>query len=206
MTSKALFLLMPLLLACGRPSTAVLRQQPAPVLDLEVSLPEGPGQAELRRVYLSAFHERFGRGLTADASPSDPDRIHLIVMVGSRSPQSESDAKRDRTMDQLSSVATASPFGLIHSAVGPKSNYEQQVDRLGYRPGFITGQVMVMRTGKPSFQEYLRLEPLPIIKRMHPLGEDARTHGGIEAEEADAVARETLALLKAKLGWAPPDA
>ncbi len=206
MTSKALILLTPLLLACGRPVADVLRQQPAPVLSLELSLPEGPGQAELKRAYLSAFRERFGRGLDAEGTASAPERIQLIVMIGSRSSQSESDAKRDRTADQLSSVAAGSPFGLIHSAAGPRSNYEQQVERLGYRPGVITGQVLVVRTGKSSFQEYLRLDPMHIIKRMHSLGEDARNHGGIEAEEADAVARETLALLKEKLGWVPPHA
>ncbi|GLH70151.1 hypothetical protein GETHPA_16840 [Geothrix rubra] len=206
MTSKALILLTPLLLACGRPAADVLRQQPAPVLSLELSLPEGPGQAELKRAYLAAFRERFGRGLDTEATAPAPERIQLIVMIGSRSPHSESDARRDRTADQLTSVAAGSPFGLIHSAVGPKSNYEQQVDRLGYRPGSITGQALVLRTGKPSFQEYLRLDPLPIIRRMHPLGEEARNHGGIEAEEADAVAREILALLKEKFGWVPPNA
>ena len=204
MTLKAAFLFLPLLLACGRPATGVLRQQPAPALTLELSLPEGPGQAELKRAYLSAFREQFGQGLDLEASAPAPERIQLIVMIGSRFPQSESGERRNRTMDQLSSVATGSPFGLIHSAVAPKSSYEQQVDRLGYRPGFITGQAVVLRTGKPSFQEYLQLEPLPIIKRMHPLGENARKHGGIEAEEADAVAREVLALLEKKLGWVPP--
>lgn len=204
MTLKAALLFLPLLLACGRPATEILRQQPAPALTLELSLPEGPGQAGLKRAYLAAFRERFGHGLDLETSAPPPERIQLIVMIGSRSPQSESEERRNRTLDDLSSVATGSPFGLIHSAVAPKSSYEQQVDRLGYRPGVITGQAVVLRTGKPSFQEYLQLEPLPILKRMHPLGEDARNHGGIEAEEADAVAREVLALLEKKLGWVPP--
>lgn len=206
MTRKALILLAPLLLACGRPVADVLRQQPAPALSLELSLPEGPGQAELKRAYLTAFRERFGRGLDPEPPLPAAERIQLVVMIASRSAQSESDAKRDRTMDELTSVAMVSPIGLLHSAIGPKPTYEQQVERLGYRPALITGQALVMRTGNPSFQEYLKLEPLPIIRRMHPLGEDARNHGGIEAEEADAVAREVLALLKEKLGWVPPGA
>lgn len=209
MVKPALFLsiltlTLPLLLACGRPAADILHQQPAPTLSLEVSLPEGPEKAALKSAYLAAFHDQFGQGLATDASPSAPDRLRLLVMIGDRSPRPASDDKRNRTMDQVSAVATASPLGLLHSTLGPKSDYEQQVDRLGYRPGYVTGQVVVLRIGKNGFQEYLRLNPMPIVKRMQPLGEDARATGGIMAEEGHAVAAETLALLRKKFGWAPP--
>lgn len=205
MTIRNLTILaVPLLLACGRPAVEALRRQPAPHLRLEVSLPDGPDQAEARQAYLTAFRRQFGKGLATGSEAASPDCIQLIVAVGSRKvrPQSEEDLNRE--LDQASAIAARSPMGLLNSRVGPRSPYESSVGALGYRPPYITGHLAVMRTGKGEFQELLRLEPLPIIYHMRPLGEEARAHGGIVIEEANAVALESLDLLKEKLGWAPP--
>jgi len=80
------------------------------------------------------------------------------------------------------------------------------VERLGYRPGLLSGQVVVLRVGKDGFQETLKLDPMAIVKRMRALGENDRTLAGILAEEGRALALESLALLQKQVGWEPPAA
>ncbi len=198
---KGLVCLLPLLLACGRPATDLLRRHPAPPLSLELSLPEGPDQADVRRAYLAAFHEQFGKGLASDPAPG---HLQLLVMIGDRAPRPASEAKRNRALDEVSAVASGSPLRVLYSGTGPASDYEAAVDQLGYRPAWVTGKVVVLKSGKHGFQKELLLDPLPILYRMHPLGETARATGGPTTEEARAVAEQTLELLKTKLGWVPP--
>lgn len=201
---KCFACLLPLLLACGRPATDLLRRHPAPPLSLELALPEGPGQADARRAYLAAFQEQLGKGLAAAGVDSDPERIQLLVMIGDRSPRPAAEAQRNRTLDQVGAVASGSPLRVLYSAAGPKSDYEAAADHLGYRPAWVTGKVVVLKPGPKGFQKELLLDPLPILYRMHPLGVEARANGGPTAEEARAVAEQTLDLLRTKLGWVPP--
>ena len=198
---RCLALVLPLLLACGRPASDLLRQRPAPPLALELSLPDGPDQADVRRAYLAAFHEQFGKGLAADPASG---HLQLLVMIGDRAPRPAAEAKRNRALDEASAVASGSPVRVLLSATEPKSDYEAAVDHLGYRPAWVTGKVVVLNSGKNGFQKELSLDPWPILYRMHPLGKTARTTGGPTTEEARAVAEQTLELLKTKLGWTPP--
>lgn len=199
-------LALPALLACGRPATDVLRQRPAPPLDLEVSLPEGPHPPGLKRAYLAAFQEQFQTGLARRATPSAPGRIQLLVVIGSRAALPKSEDTRNRVMDEASALASGSPLRILHSTLSPRSDYEQAVAVLGYRPGWITGQVFLLKTGRRGFKIALPLDPMRIIQRMHPLGTEAQADGGIALQEGNAVALETLALLKKHVGWAPPRA
>jgi len=191
-------------LAGARPSADLLRKQPSPALALELSLPDSTDSVAMKRAYSAAFREQFAAGLLADPNPPASERIQFIVMIGQRTVRTETEANVNTGMDRAAAVATRSPFGLLRSAIGPKSSYENQVERLGYRPSVITGQVVLLKPGKDGFQETLRLESMPILNHMRPLGENDRTIEGILAEESRAVALETLALLKQKFGWVPP--
>jgi hypothetical protein len=193
-----------LTLAGARPPAELLRKQPSPVLSLELALPDSPDAAAMKRAYLAAFREAFAHGLASETVPAEPERIQFIVVVGQRTVRTATEANVNTGVDQASSVATRSPFGLLRSAFGPKSAYESQVERLGYRPCVITGQIVLLKPGKDGFQETLRLEPMSILKHMSPLGENDRTTEGLLAEEGRAVALETLALLKKTFGWTPP--
>jgi hypothetical protein len=193
-----------LTLAGACPSADLLRKQPSPALSLELSLPDSADSAAMKRAYAAAFREHFAGALAADTPQAEPERIQFIVMVGQRTVRTETEAKVNTGADRAVAVATHSPIGLLRSAVGPKSAYEDQVERLGYRPCAITGQVVLLKTGKDGFQETLKLEPVPILKHMRSLGENDRTTEGILAEEGRAVALEALTLLKKKYGWAPP--
>ncbi len=202
----SLLLLLPLVLACTRPATEALRQHPAPPLALEIALPEGPDSATLKRAYLGAFQSAFGAGLATGPGATNPDRIQMLVVIGTRAARPKAEADWNRNLDEASAVAAGQPLRLLYGALGPKSAYESAVDALGYRPPYITGQIVLLRTGKNGFQKNLELDPWPIIYRMHPLGEAARAHGGIEAQEAQAVAQTTLDLLHQQCGWTPPPA
>jgi hypothetical protein len=184
----------------------LLRKQPSPALSLELALPDSPDAAAMKRAYLAAFREEFAHGLASDPAQSESERIQFIVVVGQRTVRTETEANVNTGADRASAVATRSPFGLLRSALGPKSGYESQVERLGYRPCVITGQVVLLKPGTDGFQETLRLESMPIMKHLRPLGENDRTTEGLLAEEGRAVALETLALLKKKFGWTPPGA
>jgi hypothetical protein len=201
-----LFLVSALSLAGARPSVELLRKQPSPALSLELALPDSPDAAAMKRAYLGAFRDQFAHGLASDTPQAEPERIQFIVVVGQRIVRTETEANVNTGVDRAASVATRSPFGLLRSAVGPKSAYESQVERLGYRPSVITGQVVLLKPGKDGFQETLRLESMPILKHLRPLGENDRTTEGLLAEEGRAVALETLALLKQAFGWTPPGA
>lgn len=191
------------LAACGQPKLD-LRQQPPPQLSLELSLPETADQAEQKRAYAAAFREHFGAGLAPEATPDPAGSLHLLVVISQRTVRSEAEDLRNRTVDQATAVASASPLRMLHSALGPKSAYEGQVERLGYRPAALTGLVVLTLPGKAGAQESLKLEPMAVMKRMQPLGETDRTPEGFLLEEARAVALETRALLQKKFGWAPP--
>jgi len=204
---KPMFVLLtlPTALACTRPASEVLHQQPRPALFLELALPDQPEAATMKQAYTAAFREHFAKGL-GDPEAARPDRIQLLVVVGSRLVRTEAEAKLNSGLDQASAVATGSPVRLLLGAVGPKSAYESQVERLGYRPGLLSGQVVVLRVGKDGFQETLKLDPMAIVKRMRALGENDRTLAGILAEEGRALALESLALLQKQVGWEPPAA
>lgn len=191
------------LAGCGKPNLAVLRQQPSPKVFLEISLPDGPDQAEARKAYDGAFREQFGGGLSAPGEPAAPDRIQLLVVIGQRAARSEAESQRNTAVDQASAVATANPLRLLHSALGPKSAYDEQAERLGYRPVEPKGRIILMQAGPGGFQETITLAPLAVLKRMRPLGESDRASGGPLMEEGRAVALETLAILQTRYGWAP---
>jgi hypothetical protein len=201
-----LFMASALSLPGARPSTDLLRKQPSPALSLELALPDSPDATVMKRAYSAAFREQFAQGLASDTTQTEPERIQFIVMVGQRTVRTETEANINTGVDRAAAVATRSPFGLLRSVVGPKSAYESQVERLGYRPCVITGQVVLLKLGKDGFQETLRLDSMPIMKHLRPLGENDRTTEGLLAEESRAVALETLALLKKKFGWTPPGA
>lgn len=206
MLKSALVLLtVPLILACSRPAAEDLRQQPRPALYLELSLPDQPEAAVMKQAYAAAFREHFAKGL-GDPEAARPDQIKLLVVVGNRLVRTETEAKLNTGVDQASAIATGSPIRLLLGAVGPKSAYENQVERLGYRPGLLSGQVVLMRLGKDGFQETLKLDPMAMVKRMRPLGENDRTLAGILAEEGRALALESLAVLQKQVGWEPPTA
>lgn len=196
-------LTLPLVLACTRPTSGVLRQQPRPALYLELALPDQAESAAMKQAYATAFRDQFAKGL-GDPETARPDRIQLLVVVGNRLDRTEAEAKRNNGLDLASAAATGSPVHLLRSIVGPKSAYEGQVERLGYRPGLLSGQVVVLRVGKDGFQENLKLDPMAIVRRMRALGENDRTLPGILAEEGRALALETLALLQKQVGWEPP--
>lgn len=187
-------------LACTKPATDDLRGQPPPVLHLEVNLPDATDRALQQGAYESAFREAFASGLTV--GPSSPDRIQLLVVVTQRFQRSDAEAKRNNTVDTV--TALTSPVSLLLHAVGPKDSYETQVERLGYRPGVPTGQVVLMKQGKGGFQRSYKLDGTAVMKRMRPLGENDRRPEIILAEEGRATALETLALLQQQAGWAPP--
>jgi hypothetical protein len=203
--SKSLLALLALslFLACSRPASEALRQRPHPVLQLELSLPDQPEAGPMKRAYAAAFHEHFGKGL-GEPEAGQPDSIKLLVVVGTRLVRTETETLVNTGLDQASAVASASPVRILLSAVGPTSAYEDQVERLGYRPGLLTGQIVVMRIGREGFQETLKLNPMAVMKRMRPLGENDRTLEGILAEEGRALALESLALLQKQVGWEPP--
>ncbi len=198
-------LVLPLTMACTRPAFEVLRQQPRPPLYLELSLPDLPEAAVMKQAYGVAFREHFAKGL-GDAETARPDRIQLLVVVGNRLVRTETEARLNTGVGQAGAVASGSPVRLLLGAVGPKSDYENQVERLGYRPGLLSGQVVVLKVGQDGFQETVKLDPMAIVKRMRPLGENERTLGGIMAEEGRALALESLAQLQKKFGWEPPAA
>jgi hypothetical protein len=154
---------------------------------------------------LAAFREQFAHGLASDQAQAVSERIQFIVVIGQRTVRTETEANVNTGVDAAYS-ATRSPFGLLRSAVGPKYGYEGQVARLGYRPCVISGQVVLLKPGKDGFQETLRLDSMPILKHLRPLGENDRTTEGLLTEEGRAVALETLALLKKTFGWTPPGA
>lgn len=194
-------LLVAMSLACAKPTVDDLRRQPAPVLQLEVNLPDAPDRAAQQGIYERAFREEFAGGLDVGAA-SHPDRIQLLVVVARRFQRNEAEAKRNNTADTVS--AMTSPVSLLLHAMGPKDGYETQVERLGYRPGAPTGEVVLMKPGKGGFQKSFKLDGTAVMKRMRPLGENDRRPEIILAEEARAVALETLALLRQQAGWAPP--
>ncbi len=200
---KLAALLLPLLLACGHPSSELMRRQPPPPLALELAVPDAPDQPNLKRIYEAAFREAFGAGLTPTPA-NQAETIQLIVVVGRRTERTEAEAKRNATMGMAGSVAARSPLGLVNDTLGAKAGYEGEVERLGYRPREINGQVLLMVGGKQGFTERLSLEPPAILKHMRSLGEQNRTAEGIMAEEGRALALETLALLKRHFGWVPP--
>jgi hypothetical protein len=174
------------------------------VLFLELALPEAPDLPAMKQLYGAAFHEHFAKGLAANPATLPPDRLQLLVIIGQRITRTEGEAQRNQGVDMAAAMASGSLLGIAHSALGPKGAYEDQVARLGYRPSVMTGQVVVLRSGKDSFQTSLKLTPYSIIKRMRPLGENGRASDGILAEESRAVALEALDLLKRELGWVPP--
>lgn len=188
-------------LACTKPATDDLRRLPPPILHLEVNLPDAADRTVQQGAYETAFREEFARGLTVGA-PSSPDQIQLLVVVAQRFQRSEAEAKRNNTVDTV--TALTSPVSLLLHAVSPKDIYETQVERLGYRPGVPTGQVVLMKQGKGGFQRSYKLEGTAVMKRMRPLGENDRRPEIILAEEGRATALETLALLQQQAGWAPP--
>ncbi|MFN7956988.1 MAG: hypothetical protein U0P46_01475 [Holophagaceae bacterium] len=198
-------LALPLVLACTRPASELLRQQPHPTLYLELALPDQPEAAVMKQAYGAAFRDHFAKGL-GDPEAARPDRVQLLVVVGNRLVRTEAEARLNSGVDQAGAIASGSPVRLLLSTVGPKSAYESQVERLGYRPGLLSGQIAVLRVGKDGFQETLKLDPMAIVKRMRPLGESDRNLAGILAEEGRALALESLALLQKQVGWEPPPA
>ncbi len=201
---KSAALLMALSLACGRPTTDLLRKQPSPLLTLELALPEATDPAAMKHAYLAAFQEGLGSGLAPSGTLPDAERIQLIVIVGGRTIRTQLEANLNAGVDMAGAVTSGSPLRVVQSSLRPDSAYEGQVQRLGYRPAEITGQIVLLKAGKDGFQESLRLTPMPILKHMRSLGESEREANGILAEEGRAVALETLALLKKKYGWEPP--
>jgi len=196
-------LTLPLVLACARPASVVLRQQPRPALYLELSLPDQAESVTMKQAYTTAFRDHFAKG-PGDPETARPGRVQLLVVVGNRLARTEAEVKQNAGFGLANAAATGSPVHLLLSVVGPKSAYESQVERLGYRPGLLSGQVVVLRVGKDSFQETLKLDPMAILRRMRSLGENDRTLPGILAEEGRALALETLALLQKQVGWEPP--
>jgi len=203
--SIRIWLMVPLVLACTRPATDLLRKQPPPPLHLELSVPDQPDSTGMKQAYAAAFREHFSKGLR-DQEAARPDRIQLLVVVGNRLVRTEAENQLNTGAGQAGAVASGSPIRMLLSVAGPKSAYESQVERLGYRPGLLTSQVVLLKVGKDGFQETLKADPMAIVKRMRPLGEKDRNLEGILAEEGRALALETLALLQKKVGWEPPSA
>ncbi len=193
-----------LLLGCGKPALEGLRQKPGPRLFLELSLPEGPDGLAVRGVYLQAFQEYFGPGISTDTALGGPNRLQLLVVIGQREERGALEGQVHTTVNQASALASGSPRRVLYSALAPNSAYEQEVSRLGYRPPEPTGTVVLLKTGPDGFQETLNLDTRRILRRMRPLGENDRASGEMRTEEGRAVALETLAMLEKRFGWAPP--